>query len=314
MLLVTGGAGFIGSHLVEHLLAEGERVRVLDNFATGKAANLAAVRAHPGLSILEGDIRDYAAVDRAMQGVEAVFHQAALVSVEQSVRAPAESFHNNAQGTFHVFEAARKNKLRRVIVASSAAVYGPAGHYPIAESAPARPASPYALDKHYAEQLAVLYSRHYALECVVLRYFNVYGPRQDAASPYSGVIAAFMAKLQAGAVPVVHGDGRQSRDFVYVKDVVAANVQALRMSYATAPTFACCNIAGGEETSLLALLAILREVAGVEAPAYDFAPQRAGDIRRSVACIDEASRLLDWRPHYDLRQGLAETYQQGAAG
>jgi UDP-glucose 4-epimerase len=299
-VLVTGGAGFIGSHLVERLLSDGYAVRVLDDFSSGRRENLAAAKAGGPLEIVAGDIRDPRAVRAAVAGVDGVFHQAALVSVPRSVEAPELSCDVNAHGTARVFDAARQAGVRRIVFASSAAVYGDSATLPLPERAPVRPLSPYGLDKLYTEQLAALYHALYGLEAVPLRYFNVFGPRQDPSSPYSGVISIFVTHLLAGAPITIYGDGEQTRDFVYVADVVEANMRAMFGPYGgPAPL----NVAGGNRTSLNALAALLGEIVGAT-PVITHAAARAGDIRHSGADITAIRTALDYEPRWDLRAGL----------
>ena len=296
-ILVTGGAGFIGSHLVDALLARGDTVRVLDNFSTGHRENL---RTATEAELLTGDINDFAMVDRASTGVDCVYHLAALTSVQRSVEHPMESFTNNTLGTFNVFEAARRRGVKRLVYASSAAVYGENPNLPLREAETPDPLSPYALDKVYAEQLAAVYARRYGLDATGLRFFNVYGPRQDPASMYSGVISIFVARLLRGAPLTVFGDGEQSRDFVYVGDVVRAAVTAGSCDLEGARVF---NIAGGRAVTLRSLIATLEKILSVGAT-LEHMPSRPGDIRHSLASIDAARSLLDWQPECGLEQGL----------
>lgn len=302
MYLVTGGAGFIGSHIVESLLNEGKSVRVIDNYSTGKKANLELLEHRPGLEILEGDIRDFAVLEEVMDGIEGIFHQAAMVYVEKSINMPAESFSNNCLGTFNVFEAARKKGIGKIIFASSAAVYGHEYTQPVPEDIPCRPGSPYALDKYYAENLASIYFRLYGLESVALRYFNVFGPRQNHESPYSGVISVFRSNISAGQIPTIQGDGTQTRDFIYIKDVARANLLAMKTPINNAVTM---NIGTGVSTSILALLKNIYRLAGRNCEYHTDKP-REGDIKHSVANIEIAKKILNWRPAYTLDTGLAE--------
>ena len=219
--LVTGGAGFIGSHIVDRLLRDGHEVAVLDDLSTGKPDNLAD---NNKLQLIEGDIRDFDTVSQCMQGVDWVFHKAAVASVPKTVNDPLGSSAVNYQGTLHVLEAARRNKASRVVFASSAALYGDEPTLPKVETLLPLTLSPYAVDKLASEYACGMYTRLYGLETVSLRYFNVYGPRQDPSSPYSGVISIFADKLNQGATPTIFGDGEQTRDFVYVSDVVEANM------------------------------------------------------------------------------------------
>jgi len=300
--LVTGGAGFIGSHLTEALVARGIQVAVFDDLSSGKEANLKPVRDR--IDFRRGDIRDIRQVESAMGGVEVVFHQAALVSVPLSVAQPLESAAVNETGTLQVLEAARRQGCRRVVLASSSAVYGDDPPQPQTENLALRPASPYAVQKRVGEQYAALYQRLYGLETVSLRYFNVFGPRQDPGSPYSGVISIFMNRAAAGKPPVVYGDGTQTRDFIHVRDVVAANLAAATTAAATAGIF---NIGRGVRVSVNALWERIAALAGLDlAPTY--APARAGDVRHSCAAVDKARDVLAFEAAVDFDKGLAETF------
>ncbi len=299
-LLVTGGAGFIGSHLVERLLAEGHTVRVLDDFSTGRRENLAFATPGAALEVVTGDIRDARVMADAVAGMDGVFHEAALVSIPRSVEAPELSSDINALGTVRVFDAARRAGVRRIVFASSAAVYGDTATVPVGEQAPTVPVSPYGLDKLYAEQAAALQHALHGLAAVPLRYFNVFGPRQDPASPYSGVISIFVARLLAGAPITIFGDGEQTRDFVYVADVVEANMLAMFQSYGGPSPL---NVGGGGRTTLNALAATLGEILGVT-PAITHASPRAGDIRHSGADITAIRAALGYAPRWTIRAGL----------
>ncbi|MCA9968950.1 MAG: NAD-dependent epimerase/dehydratase family protein, partial [Anaerolineales bacterium] len=226
-VLVTGGAGFIGSHLVAALAARGDAVRVLDNLSSGREANLAGLP----VELIRGDVRDLETVQRVMAGCELVFHQAALVSVPRSIGEPVLNHEVNVNGTFNVFEAARQAGVRRVVYASSAAVYGDQPALPAGEADVVRPMTPYAAAKWMGEGYAAVYNQRYATEFVGLRYFNVYGPRQDPSSPYSGVLSIFCRAAMAGDGVTIYGDGLQTRDFVFVRDVVAANLAAAAMAW-----------------------------------------------------------------------------------
>ena len=309
-VLVTGGAGFIGSHLVERLLAEGHSVRVLDDFSTGRRENLAFAKPGTPLDVVSGDIRDARAVERAVAGVDTIFHEAALVSVPRSVELPELSCDVNAHGTARVFDAARRAGVRRIVFASSAAVYGDTAALPVTEREPARPLSPYGLDKLYTEQLAALYHALYGLESVPLRYFNVFGPRQDPSSPYSGVISIFVSRLLAGAPIAIHGDGEQTRDFVYVADVVEANVRAMFGPY---PGPSPLNVARGARTTLNELAAMLGEIVGVT-PSITRGPARDGDIRHSGADISAIRATLAYEPSWTVRRGLEALIEAVRAG
>jgi nucleoside-diphosphate-sugar epimerase len=299
--LVTGGAGFIGSHIAQTLLGRGESVRVLDNRSTGRDENLAALAGRA--EIIEGDVRDLATVRAAVAGVEVVFHEAAIASVPWSVADPLMTLEVNVTGTQHVLLAARDARVRRVVCASSSAVYGDAPELPKREDMPPCLLSPYALHKLTSESLCALFTRLYGLETVALRYFNVYGPRQDPASEYAAVIPRFLETLLQGGRPTVFGDGEQTRDFTYIADVVEANLLA-----ATAPAAvsAAVNIGRGERISLNSILRTMCELLGV-AVAPEYGPPRAGDVRDSQADISLARRLLGYDPVVPLAEGLART-------
>lgn len=307
LYLVTGGAGFIGSHLVEGLRARGNRVRVLDNLSSGSWANLKAVADDPQVELIEGDVRSPGDIDTAMEGVAAVFHHAAMVSVVASVEHPAASFANNTQGTFNVFEAARRCGVERVIYASSASVYGDNPAVPLKEDEPSHPLSPYALDKSYAEQLAQLYFRLYGIESVGLRYFNVYGPRQDPSSPYSGVVSIFIERARRGESVVINGDGEQTRDFISVKDVVAANLVAVQRVGMGAE---CFNIGSGEAISINDLADRIGEAVGRPLVRRN-GVERPGDIRHSVADATRVRRDLGWSARVPFLDGLTNTFIDG---
>lgn len=300
--LVTGGAGFIGSHLVETLVDAGHVVRVLDNFSTGKHDNIGSACRRGAVEIFEGDIRDGETVARATSGCVGVFHMAALVSVPKSLADPWGSFQINVHGSVNVLEAARLAGVQRVVLASSAAVYGDAPSPAREDDTPTRPLTPYGLDKLTAERYAELYSSLYRLEAVALRYFNVYGPRQDPASPYSGVISIFTDRLKRGASVTVYGDGEQTRDFVHVSDVVHANMAAMTTQL---PGFTICNVGSGYETSINRLVELLRSETASEQP-VDRQPARPGDIHRSCADITRARALLGYAPCCDFAIGIRE--------
>jgi UDP-glucose 4-epimerase len=295
--LVTGGAGFIGSHIVERLLGEGQRVRVLDDFSTGKRENLPD---HERLEVIEGDVGDYACVKEAMAGVGWVFHQAAIASVPKTVDDPLGSQRTNYLGTLNALEAARQCGVKRVMFAASAAVYGDLPGLPKRETSAIRPLSPYAVDKLASEHACQVYHRLHGLGTVCLRYFNVYGPRQDPSSPYSGVISIFTDRLHKGRRPVIYGDGKQSRDFIYIADVVEANLRAAVSDRAPGEAL---NIATGRSVTLNRLLETLCGLLDRPFEA-DYQSERAGDIHDSAAAIDKAQDTLDWRPRFDLEQGL----------
>jgi UDP-glucose 4-epimerase len=299
MDLVTGGAGFIGSHLVERLVSEGRGVRVLDNVSTGHWRNLEPVR--KDIEVIAGDVRDAATVARAAAGCEVIYHQAAEVSVPRSIEDPRQTYAVNVDGTLNVLLAARDVGCRRVVVASSSAVYGPGPELPKHEAMTLEPISPYASSKLAGEHLCAVFARAYGLETVALRYFNVYGPRQDPASPYAAVIPKFLDALAAGEQPVIYGDGEQTRDFVFVADVVAANLRAAAAPDVSGQVF---NVATGRSVTLNTALEALAGVIGVAAPP-DYRPPRVGDIRHSAADVNKARLQLGFVAEFGLEEGLA---------
>jgi nucleoside-diphosphate-sugar epimerase len=308
-VLVTGGSGFIGSHLVEALLQRGASVRVLDNLTTGHRANLAGALAHPeGLgtvTFIAGDITDRKTVKDAVKGVEYVLHQAALPSVQRSVEDPVTSNLVNVEGTLNVLVAARETGVRRVVYASSSSVYGDSPQLPKVESMPTNALSPYAVSKLAAEAYCRAFTRVYGLETVSLRYFNVFGPRQDPNSLYAAVLPRFIEALLAKKPPVIYGDGMQSRDFTYIENVVQANLLALDAVGVGGETF---NIACGESINLKAVLQYLAEFSSqVVEPEYQ-AP-RAGDVKHSLADISKAERMLGYRPVVPFREGWKRTFE-----
>lgn len=298
--LVTGGAGFIGSHLVEALLEQGHRVRVLDDFSTGREENLAGL----DVELLRGDVCDADAVSQAMKDVDWVFHQAAMVSVPASMENPTSTYEVNVIGALQVLQAAKDQKAERVIVASSAAVYGETSGR-VEETTPVQPQSPYATSKLAMEQAALMFFRAYRLPTVALRYFNVYGPRQSLDSPYSAAIPIFIRRMLDGKPPQIHGDGKQTRDFVYVEEVTRANLLAATKEEAVGKVF---NIGGGGCISILELVQILQRLIPKSPPA-EFEPPRWGDIRFSEADIERARRALGYRAEIDVEQGLQRTVQ-----
>ncbi|MNS49167.1 UDP-glucose 4-epimerase [compost metagenome] len=297
-VLVTGGAGFIGSTLARRLVADGHTVRVLDNLETGSRDNLMA-----GIDLIEGDIRDPQAVAAAMAGMDAVAHLAAMVSVAVSVEEPRRCFDVNVVGTRHVLEAARESGVRRVALASSAAVYGNEPTLPKREDLAPAPASPYAYSKWHNEVDAGYYGAYLGLETVALRFFNVYGPRQRPDSPYSGVISIAADRLLTGQTFTVNGTGEQTRDFVYVEDVAGALVSALS---APGLTHEVVNVGRGERVSLLELLAVMGEAVGRE-PSLAFGPPRSGDVIHSVCDPARLADRLGYRARVPLAEGLART-------
>ena len=299
--LVTGGAGFIGSHLVDRLLADGHDVRVLDSFSTGKRENLAHVRDR--ITLHEADLRDARAVERAAEGCEVIFHEAAVVSVPYSVEHPQETHDVNLQGTLNVLLAARSRGVRRVVFASSAAIYGEEPTLPKSEAMVPEPIAPYGVEKLACEHYLRTFAKLYGVETVALRYFNVFGPRQDPSSPYSGVISVFVQRLLANEPITIFGDGLQSRDFVEVRDVVEANLLAATVP-ASGVSGRVFNVARGERTTLLELASLLGTLAGRTA-GPTLAAERAGDIRHSHAAIDRARAALGYVPKISVEAGLA---------
>jgi UDP-glucose 4-epimerase len=300
--LVTGGAGFIGSHIVEKLVSEGVRVVVVDNLTTGHKRNLESLL--PAITFLKGDIRDAVLLDKAACDVEVVFHEAAVVSVPLSVEHPLESADVNDIGTLQVLEAARRKGCRRVVLASSSAVYGDDPALPKAEKMAPRPQSPYAVQKLTNEHYAALFSALYGLETVCLRYFNVFGPRQDPSSAYSGVISLFMDRAAQGRPPVIYGDGEQTRDFIAVKDVVRANLLAASAEAAAGRVF---NVGRGQAISINALWQRVAGLAGIDLEP-NYAAPRAGDIRHSLSTIARAREALTFTPQISLTDGLRATF------
>ncbi|MES0446040.1 MAG: SDR family oxidoreductase [Desulfobacterales bacterium] len=299
--LVTGGCGFIGSHIAEALVEQEQTVIIYDDLSSGYERNIAGFR--DKITFIEADIRDVRALTNAMQGVDYVFHEAALVSVFDSVERPVDNHDINITGTLNVLVAARECGVKRVVVASSAAVYGDDPALPKTEEMIPCPESPYALAKIVNEHYMRVFANLFGLEAVVLRYFNVYGPRQDPGSMYSGVIAKFSDDILAGRNPTVFGDGLQTRDFIFVRDVVEANLLAMNnRGLGKGEVF---NIATGRRTSLLDLLNVLKDLVG-----KNVNPQikdaRRGDVRHSVADITRAQRELGFTPRYGLREGLGE--------
>jgi UDP-N-acetylglucosamine/UDP-N-acetyl-alpha-D-glucosaminouronate 4-epimerase len=308
VFVVTGGAGFIGSHVVERLLSDhpAATIRVLDNFSTGAMGNLPfAAAAGERLEIVRGDIRDLAAVERVVQGAAVIFHQAAMRSVPRSVADPLGANEHNVTGTLHVFEAARRAGVRRVVYASSSSVYGDRPELPKREDQPPAPISPYAVSKAAGEQYAAVWTRLYGVETVGLRYFNVFGPRQDPASEYAAVIPRFILWALRGAPLQVHGDGRQSRDFTFIDNVVDANLLAARAPKAAGEAF---NVGCGDRVSLLDIIARLEKL--LRRPLErEHAPSRAGDVPHTLADVGKAERLLGYVPSVAFDEGLRRTVE-----
>jgi nucleoside-diphosphate-sugar epimerase len=299
--LVTGGAGFIGSHVVERLLAEGHQVRVLDNFSTGRRENLRRCLAE--IELFEGDLRSLHTVHQAVEGVDYVLHLGALPSVPRSVKTPVEAHAINSTGTLHVLLAAHEAGVRRLVFASSSSIYGDSPVLPKTEEMIPAPLSPYAASKIAGEHYCQVFDRLYGLETVMLRYFNVFGPRQDPSSPYSGVISLFITAALRGDPYTINGDGAQTRDLTFVQNVVQATIAA-----STAPGVAgeVMNVACGIRTSILELTRMLDRILGQDTPVVH-RPPRAGDVLHSLADIGKARRLLDYKPAVDVLEGLNRT-------
>jgi len=306
LYLVTGGAGFIGSHLVERLLRDGARVRVLDNFSTGSRANLAFARDfRRRLEVVRGDITGLGAVERAARGVRVIFHQAAMRSVPRSVKDPLGANANNVTGTLNVLEGARRARVSRVVYASSSSVYGDRPELPKREDQPALPISPYAASKAAAEMYASVWSRLFGVETVGLRYFNVFGPRQDPASEYAAVIPRFILWGLTGKPLQVHGDGTQSRDFTYIDNVVEANLLAGAAPDVGGEVF---NVGCGSRTSLLEIIGLLEKILG-HPLRRRHSPWRAGDVPHTLADVSKAKRRLGYEPLVEFGDGLRRTVE-----
>jgi UDP-glucose 4-epimerase len=300
-VLVTGGAGFIGSHLAARLLADGHEVRLLDNFATGRRSNLSAIG--PDVELVEGDIQSYERSHNAVRGCEIVFHQAALPSVPRSIQDPLTSNATNVIGTLNILLAARDEDVRRVVFASSSSVYGANPTLPKHEELATLPISPYATAKLASEGYCRSFGAGYGLETVALRYFNVFGPRQDPTSQYAAVIPNFIAALLERQPVTIFGDGEQSRDFTYVDDVVQANLLAMEAPRVAGKVF---NVASGRRVTLNDLVEALQELVGWEADTI-YAPARPGDVRHSLADLTRARLELGYEPRVALLDGLSRT-------
>lgn len=309
-VLVTGGAGFIASHIATALVQRGDQVRVLDNLCTGFRRNLEHIA--DDIEFIEGDVSDEPVVARAMRGVELVFHQAALASVQLSVERPLATHQSCATGTLNVLNQAVKAGVKRLVYAASSSAYGDQPFVAKRETDLTQVLSPYAAAKLAGELYCQAFYHSYGLETVGLRYFNVFGPRQDPASPYSAVIPIFVTAILGGLSPTIFGDGKQSRDFIYVGNVVQGNLLAAEAEHAPGKIF---NMGEGRQTSLLQLLGLLSELLG-KPVAPQFEPARAGDVRESMADISQARQLLGFEPHTPLEEGLRLTidyYRQVAA-
>ncbi len=304
-VLVTGGAGFIGSNLTEALLKKGCVVRVIDNFSTGRRENLIFERDYPSLEIVEGDIRDLSTCQKAVRNIEYVFHQAALPSVQRSVEDPEVSNAINVGGTLNILLAAREEKVKRVIYAASSSVYGDTPTLPKHEEMSPNPLSPYALQKYVGEQYCRLFYLLYGLDTVSLRYFNIFGPKQDPNSLYSAVIPKFIDALLLNRRPIIFGDGEQSRDFTYIENVVQANLLAMSAESLHGEAI---NIACGKRISLNQLLSVLKEILG-SAQSAIYEEPRAGDVKHSLADIRRGKEMINYAPIVDIEMGLKKTVE-----
>lgn len=299
-VLVTGGAGFIGSHTVETLLGKGYEVTILDNFHSSSVDNVKGLRAE----IRRVDIRDFERMKEEVKEAEAIVHLAAIVSLEEALRNPQLTLGVNVMGTLNVLELARVRDVKRLVYASSVAVYGEPPKLPVEEGMELRPINLYGYSKLAGEELAELYHKAYGLNVTSLRYFNVYGPRMRK-GPYSGVIYKFLERLSKGLSPVIHGDGRQTRDFVYVKDVAKANLVAIESGL----SYGVFNVGTGRQTSIIELSEFLSQIFNMHLDPV-FRPPRPGDIRRSCADITKIEDALGWRPETGLKDGLRETVKR----
>jgi len=300
--LVTGGAGFIGSHIASALASAGARVRIIDDLSTGYRENLAEIRGE--VDFIHASLAEEEPLRKALEGVELVFHEAAIPSVPRSVENPRQTHIASVESTFSLLLASREKKVRRIIYAASSSAYGDQLTLPKVESMLPEPLSPYAAAKLMGEHYCQVFTRVYGLETVSLRYFNVFGPRQDPSSQYSGVISRFISALLGGERPVIYGDGEQSRDFTYIDNVVDANLKAAESSKAIGQVI---NIANGERISLNQLLAELKSLTGKSDVLANYTAPRAGDVKHSLADISRARSLLGFEPRVDLRAGLQLT-------
>jgi nucleoside-diphosphate-sugar epimerase len=301
-VVVTGGAGFIGSHIASALSAGGARVRVLDDLATGHRENLDEIGGD--IDFIHGSVADESVLAKALDGAELVFHEAAIPSVPRSVAEPRQTHIASVDGTFSLLLAARDKKVRRVVYAASSSAYGDQPTLPKIEQMAPDPLSPYAVAKLVGEYYCQVFTRVYGLETVSLRYFNVFGPRQDPGSQYSGVVSRFISCLLGNERPVIYGDGEQSRDFTYIENVVAANLSAANAPGAIGKVI---NVANGERVTLNELLAVLKDLTGKQDVTAEYLEPRVGDVRHSLADITQARELLNYESKVDLREGLQRT-------
>jgi nucleoside-diphosphate-sugar epimerase len=300
--LVTGGAGFIGSHIASALVASGAKVRIIDDLSTGYLDNVNAIAGD--VDFVQGSLADEESLRKALEGVELVFHEAAIPSVPRSVENPRQTHIASVESTFSLLLAAKENRVRRVVYAASSSAYGDQPSLPKIENMLPEPLSPYAVAKLVGEYYCQVFTRVYGLETLSLRYFNVFGPRQDPSSQYSGVISRFIGALLTDERPVIYGDGEQSRDFTYVEDVVNANLKAAETVKGIGQVI---NVANGERITLNQLLAQLKELTGKPEAVADYRGPRAGDVKHSLADISRARDLLGYEPQVDFQTGLQHT-------
>jgi len=300
--LVTGGAGFIGSHIAAALMAEGARVRVLDDLSTGHRENIDEIGGD--LDFINGSVADEQLLNKVLEDVEVVFHEAAIPSVPRSVEEPRQTHIASVDGTFSLLDAARRNNVRRVVYAASSSAYGDQPTLPKVEQMLPDPLSPYAVAKLVGEYYCQVFTRVYGLETVSLRYFNVFGPRQDPGSQYSGVVSRFISTLLSDERPVIYGDGEQSRDFTYIDNVVFANMRAASAADASGKVI---NVANGQRITLNELLAELKDLTGKQDVTAEYREPRVGDVRHSLADITLAQQFLGYESKVDLREGLQRT-------
>lgn len=302
-VLVTGGAGFIGSNIAEKLLELEEKVIVFDNLSTGKKENIEGFFKNPNFKFIQGDIRNQKELEEIMPAVDHILHQAALPSVIHSIKEPKSTFENNALGTLNLLMAAKKYKIKKVVYASSSSIYGTKGNLPKEEGMVPNPISPYGLSKLTGEKLCQIFSEIYGIPTICLRYFNVFGPKQDPISEYAAVIPKFIKAFLDNERPMVFGDGKQTRDFTFIDNVVEANLKALYCEFNKGKV---CNIACGKQTSLLEVIDILNEIFGKKNKPI-FEKERSGDIKYSYADISEAKKILGYNPRISLKEGLKKT-------
>ncbi|MEA2103232.1 MAG: SDR family oxidoreductase [Candidatus Cloacimonadota bacterium] len=301
--LVTGGAGFIGSNIVEHLLEMGENVTILDNFSTGRRSNIAELVKHKKCKLIEGDIRSYHIVRSAVENVDYILHQGALPSVPRSVNDPLTTNEVNIVGTLNVLQAAKETNVKRLVFASSSSIYGDSEELPKHTDMRINPLSPYALSKYTGERYCQMFYNLYGFETVCLRYFNVFGPKQDPTSQYSAVIPKFITAIMEDEKPTIYGDGTQSRDFTFIENVVSANIKACFAKNAPGNVM---NIACNDRITLVELVDKINIILG-KAIEPDFSSPRLGDIKHSYASIEKAKKLIDYEVKKDFSHGLEET-------